>query len=432
MKKNAEKIRKLGVFLTICVSAAVMVGCGKGQESEETEKLTVCTGSMQEYEVRKLVEAWQTMNDGIETEMIVVPSDDTLAETKITELRTEIMSGGGPDVFIMPCDENTEKEDAPELFPNPEKAMYSDLFLPLDDYISDAQYMDPDGWNQTIMDSGKTEEGQVLLPLTYRYYAYVFRTADLENPENLPESWEELISDPDPMFGEFMSYEARELLPYTFGKLADYQEEKLLFSEEELQERVDEAFTWKDKTATYQMETQPIAQGKVEKAFCEAVDYAATEEETAIALPNDQGGITAYVTVYAAINRNTEKPDQAFSLLDFLFSDEIMTGDGFPGEDPLTGIGKGCNPPDNFNGGISVNLKAAQKMSRNQVTKDLLEQMDRRINEVRYYSNLENEIYWMVYKCLARDKDSAPPLSAEERREVIHRTYEEMEMQMAE
>ena len=40
MKKNAEKIRKLGVFLTICVSAAVMVGCGKGQESEETEKLT--------------------------------------------------------------------------------------------------------------------------------------------------------------------------------------------------------------------------------------------------------------------------------------------------------------------------------------------------------------------------------------------------------
>src|SRR5699024_8469865 len=107
MKKNAEKIRKLGVFLTICVSAAVMVGCGKGQESEETEKLTVCTGSMQEYEVRKLVEAWQTMNDGIETEVIVVPSDDTLAETKITELRTEIMSGGGPDVFIMPCDENT-------------------------------------------------------------------------------------------------------------------------------------------------------------------------------------------------------------------------------------------------------------------------------------------------------------------------------------
>ncbi len=90
MKKNAEKIRKLGVFLTICVSAAVMVGCGKGQESEETEKLTVCTGSMQEYEVRKLVEAWQTMNDGIETEVIVVPSDDTLAETKITELRTEI------------------------------------------------------------------------------------------------------------------------------------------------------------------------------------------------------------------------------------------------------------------------------------------------------------------------------------------------------
>jgi len=162
------------------------------------------------------------------------------------------------------------------------------------------------------------------------------------------------------------------------------------------------------------------------------LDAAAIEDGTAIVLPNDEGGVTAYVTVYAAINRNTEKPDQAFSLLDFLFSDEIMTGDGFPGEDPLTGIGLRCNVQDNYNDGISVNLAAAQKMSRNPVSRDLLEQMNRRINEVRYYSNLENELYWMVYRCMAWDKDHEPPLSAEERREVVHQTYEEMEMQLAE
>lgn len=430
--KNAEKNQTIRMFLTVCALVIVTVGCGKEQEVEKAEKLTVCTGSMQEERVYKLVEEWQKMNKGVETEVIVIPSDDTLAETRITELRTEIMSGGGPDVFIMPCDENTEKEDVPELFSNPEKAMYSDLFLPLDDYILNAEYMDSDGWNQTIMDSGKTDEGQILLPLTYRYYAYVFRNVDFENSQELPESWEKLIGYQNPNLGEFMALETLFSMPYTLGKLADYQEEKLLLSEEELQKRVEEIFTWYENSRADQTGIQPIATGKVGEEFCEMLDAAAIEDGTAIVLPNDEGGVTAYVTVYAAINRNTEKPDQAFSLLDFLFSDEIMTGDGFSGEDPLTGIGFRCNVQDNYNDGISVNLEAAQKISRNPVSRDLLEQMNRRINEVRYYSNLENELYWMVYRCMAWDKDHEPPLSAEERREVIHQTYEEMEMQLAE
>ena len=58
MKKNAEKIRKLGLFLTVCVSTAVMVGCGKGQEAEETEKLTVCNDEIHRDTVEALAEVW--------------------------------------------------------------------------------------------------------------------------------------------------------------------------------------------------------------------------------------------------------------------------------------------------------------------------------------------------------------------------------------
>lgn len=214
------------------------------------------------------------------------------------------------------------------------------------------------------------------------------------------------------------------------AELADYQEEKLLFSEEELQERVEEMVSWRERT-TLDPEIQMIAARAVGRKFCTAVD-AMAEEATAIALSNDEGGITAYVTVYAAVNRDTEKTDQAFSLLDFLFSDEVMTGDGFPTEDPVVRIGSGCNIQDNHSDGIPVNLEAAQKVSRNQVSKDMLEQMDRRINEVRYYSSLEREFYWMFYKCMAWDKKHEPPLETDERREVIHQAYEEMKMQLAE
>lgn len=429
MKKMSKKTQ---VFLTACVLASVMTGCGTGQETEK-EKLTVCTGSIQADQVYDLIDAWQELGNGIETEVIVIPEDDeTLAETRITELRTEIMSGGGPDVFLLPCNINENEENAPELFPNPEKAMYSDLFLPLDDYILNATYMDPAGWNQTIMDSGKTKEGQLLLPLTYRYYAYIFSNADLENPQGLPESWEEFINYENPAFTDIAGTNNLFAIPYTLGRLADYQEEKLLFSEDDLQKRVEEIFTRYENSTADQTSIKPLAYGDVGRRFCETLDAVSTEDKTAFILPNDEGGVTAYVTAYAAVNRNSKNPDQAFSLLDFLFSDEIMTGDGFPGDDSQIRIGSDCNIQDNYRDGISVNLEAAQRMSKNPSSTVLLEQMDRRISEVRYYSTLENALYWMAYRCLAWDKDHEPPLNAEERREVIHQTYQEMGMQLAE
>lgn len=100
MKKNAEKIRKLGLFLTVCVSTAVMVGCGKGQEAEETEKLTVCTDEIHRDTVEALAEDWKKMNHGSDVEIISIPQDDSLAESKIIELRTEIMSGGADRMFL--------------------------------------------------------------------------------------------------------------------------------------------------------------------------------------------------------------------------------------------------------------------------------------------------------------------------------------------
>ena len=54
---------------------------------------------------------------------------------------------------------DTNDGNAPALFPNLEKTMHSDLFLPLDNYMDNTQYMNPDNWNQKIMDAGKTAEG---------------------------------------------------------------------------------------------------------------------------------------------------------------------------------------------------------------------------------------------------------------------------------
>lgn len=429
MKKNAEKIRKLGLFLTVCVSTAVMVGCGKGQEAEETEKLTVCTDEIHRDTVEALAEDWKKMNHGSDVEIISIPQDDSLAESKITELRTEIMSGGGPDVFIMESNIDTNDGNAPALFPNLEKTMHADLFLPLDNYMDNTQYMNPDNWNQKIMDAGKTAEGQMTLPIAYTYCAYAFDTAGLENMSSVPASWAELLQCSDPTVRNCMSGGAILWLSQTFGKLADYENETLAFSEEELQKRTEEALTWYLESEGKEDDLNKMtAFAQVEDDFWSQVSYASAGAERILAVPNDQNGVTAYVTLYAAINRNSENPDQAFDLLDFMFSDEVMTGAGFATEDPNIKYGNGNNFA--YANGILANVTAAKQTLRNQSTQALYEEIEGRINHVRYYSQLDNTISKMYSDCFAVAVTSST--SEEENREIVRQAYEKMCMQLAE
>lgn len=52
---------------------------------------------------------------------------------------------------------------------------------------------------------------------------------------------------------------------------------------------------------------------------------------------NIDSGITANVTLYAAVNRNTEQPEECIFILDTLLSDEIMTGQGMKENDIVYG-----------------------------------------------------------------------------------------------
>ena len=77
----------------------------------------------------------------------------------------------------------------PMLFQNPEKVMYSGTFLPLDSYIQNAKYFNPEHYNPVIMEAGKTEEGQCLLPVTYDYRISYFEEYQ-EEPIQMPlPSW---------------------------------------------------------------------------------------------------------------------------------------------------------------------------------------------------------------------------------------------------
>lgn len=427
--KKKEIVKKIGLISLLCGIILGIIGCGETKKETEMEELVICTDEVYKDTVEALAEDWQKMKNGLEVEIISIPQDAALAETKITELRTEIMSGAGPDVFIMGSNINTTDSDTSVLFPNPEKTMHSNLFLPLDDYIDNTQYMNPDNWNQKIMSAGKTEEGQMILPIAYTYCAYAFYTADLENFSSVPASWEELVQCSVPIVGKCVSNGALLWLSQTFGELADYENETLAFSEGELQKRMEEALAWHLKSEGSEEDSNKmIASTQVKNVFWEQVSRAPEEAKTIIAVPNDQNGVTAYVTLYAAINRNTENPDQSFALLDFMFSDEVMTGAGFATEDPDIKYGNGNN--FSYANGILTNVVAAQQSLRNQSTQGLYEEIESRINRVRYYSELDNTISKMYSDCFMDELSSSSTEDA--KKEIVKQAYNNMRMQLAE
>ena len=418
--KWRKGIKKVAGFVLAGILAVGIMGCQGSQEEEEI--LTICVDSGTEGIGSMIADGWSNLDEGMKTDLVVIPSDETAAQTKITELRTEIMSGAGPDIFLFSTNRSQR------LFEDPKKTMYSDTFLPLDDYMSDAKHMKPEEWNQTILESGRTEEGQVVLPVQYTFHAFAFQSACLKNPGEIPSSLEEILACEDPLIGEYSTFYPDSLMFHSFGELADYQEEKLVCSKEDLQKRVEEMIAHQSKWLSKTEAEGIVACGEVDGTFFSNVDRFSGEEEAVFAFPNDQGGVTARVNTYAAINRNTKLPEQAFAALDFLLSNEVISGEGFPyGYDKRVGS---TNHFSSGQGGISVNQTLVQGFFKSQTAKEAFQKMNSQITAVRYPSILDQEIQQMYWEADLNASGPHPDEAA--RKDLVSRAYERMEMQLSE
>ena len=414
----------LGISIFICAGCE---GKKTTEVKENKDTLKICVESYFEQDMKLLIDAWEYFNKGLKAELVVIPGNRDEAEIKVSEIRTEILAGEGPDVFLI---YNRDPliwlaEPTPSLFPNPEKAMHTGVFLPLDSYMENARYYNPEHYNQIIMEARKTEEGQCLLPLTYEYrVSYLEEHQD--NPIQMPlPSWESLVSGeagiPSTML-RFVNYSFFDLL----GEYADYENKKMLISEEELYEYVLEAIDY-GKLA----ENGPEAEGMVwAEATCasdvlEQPSDFMQNSNSFLALPNRNGGINANISSYVGINKNTTKPSQAFSFLDLLLSDEIMTYSGFWVEEENKFKGSGVIL-DSF--GVSVNEKEFEIWCKllPDDTEKAFRELNSQISSVRFYSDLDLELQSMRDKCREADGDE------EKQREIVGETYERMEMKLAE
>ena len=303
--------------------------------------------------VMKMIEAGNAKGVDVprKFEIEYLPVSGSERETALQRIRTEVMSGGGPDLFIAACSEKYPIDENEALFTMPEKAMELALFMPLDEYMENNTYFaEWDEMNQTVLAAGRNEEGQQIIPMCYTLPVAVYRAADAEHTPSKEITWTDMLESEDEALRAAAVWtrnydEYREgssfvplglpMTEFLLGEIADYKEEELLFTEEELVGRLQEIQDLADRYEAGEFDTAPphyfTYMGREfdnAQTMCDinGTEYdmragiEQTEAYSMIPLYSDDGGVTAEIMAYMAINRNAKYPEEAFRVLDYLMS----------------------------------------------------------------------------------------------------------------
>ena len=400
------------------------------QEGEEQDAVTLCIEQAFKQDASDVISFLLAQGDTTQYQLEILPTEEARRETELTRLRTEIMAGEGPDAFVLNTYMPGVLDPLEPLFPNVEKSMYSHLFLDVEEMVQNSEIVALDSCNQTVMDVGVTGDGRFLLPLTYTFSGIMVDRSALEDPDYTFSTLDQLLqSDQETLKGLF-SYSTLGMFPNCLGLLADYQGQNLLVTSESLQTAIEQG----ESFAAYQDEQYSGSTARLGGLAASWSDWMNLPyEETAYnvyPIPNPEGGVTAAVTMYAAINRNASHPQEAFALIEQLFREELVTQAGYE----VNGYHYCTTFHFGNSGGYMAALPVQDQLlldyiepNTQEATMASLRAAVERIDSAKVYSDLDLDIYDLYETWHFSYGRLDTPLE-----ELVEQTISSMEMTLAE
>ena len=169
-----------------CILAAIMLtgSWGCAQKQVETKKLWVvtevsCSDGMN-YQAEMIARRMEQANPGLTVELEILPTDPQEREARLTQLRTKIMSGAGPDVYLLPTGGTlttdyvneyhhrvTQTTQVEPLFLDVVQAMRSGQFLDISAYYEKDDALEISALKREVMDAGVVNSRRYVLPLRF-------------------------------------------------------------------------------------------------------------------------------------------------------------------------------------------------------------------------------------------------------------------------
>lgn len=452
--------KKLLILLAlVCLLTAVLPGCKSGGEPAPSEPESSEVSSEQPAEIPTvnilvdLVNSRPSSNSltnllysikGCGTEFNVLtettPYDTQERDAMLTRVKTEIMAGKGPDIFL--CENPASAEGGQGLFPFPQKTMKNHLLLPLDSYIENTEYMEMDKLLPVVMEAGRNEEGQQILPMSFSFSITAYNREQFTLTEELPVTWDEAVTSEDPMVrfaataGHYRDISGAMYATYsglyrdTFAEIADEENDRMLVTEEEIARRMGQLWELDSETDNgmfpefTELNEELGRYTNKDRSVVTTLELGSTmldlqydnclggqTEYWLVPRYNTEGGITANVESFAAINRNTKHPEESFRVLDMLLSYNGQKS-GF------AGLQMGM--PVHMD--VGMDGQNGPNWSMNDWNAGQYQSLLGQINSVRFTTPVEQE-FSGIYPDYSDGRDWS---------DIVHRHYMKMQMMLAE
>lgn len=417
------------IVLMLTLAMLALLGC---QQRKELPTTTIVTEQGEQKELPLVTVTvdepmWQSSNflaflrtvPGYDKEFHVeyeLIDMEPMRSYRMENLRVEVMAGKGPDLFLVDCYFTTlggymmvdEDMEVKSLFPFPEQVMNNHIFLPLDEYIENAQFMDMDQLMPQIMEVGQGEEGQMILPLQYDFYAMAM-DKDLYTEPPAPSREGYLQSGNRYLERAALGDNIFGMLHY-FGRDADYAKEELTFTEEELLEialGVAEG-SKKHGEGYYPEPASPWFLGS-------HLQNGRKADEVYVPVYNRDQGVTAFVTNFGAVNRNANYPEYAFRILDKLLDK------GTQKNAALYGWSEGLVPS------LAQGTENLQGITMDPETARQFMDIRDKINAVKFCTDMDREAQRQLFMLCQKDGAAQDQIE-----KAVRDTYRTMKMMLAE
>ena len=355
LKRRGRKTAAM-ILAVLCVCGLVLSGCKK-----ETGTLWVLTDTdcsktvTTNGQLDLVIEAFQEKHKGVEVIVERLPLDEEARQIRMQQLRTEIMAGNGPDIFLLPTSMSNFITDDGEifylesLFPDVNQAMHNGLFMDIGKLYDRDTKLDKDSLLATVMDAGKVEDTRYVLPLRYDIPVIFLDVARLEEYRIDRSIYQQGIID---LMDDATAYgidwlaagtETIALYDYIlnyFPEVIDYQNQEVLLTREELlaflnsfctaeaaadgieagEPHAYDLMLWdEEEMSTYWMlpdNSKGTAIGNMGDVINNViVSQAKNLELEMLPMAATDGSVIADVTVFGAIGANCEDPELAYELL---------------------------------------------------------------------------------------------------------------------
>lgn len=370
------------------------------------------------------------LKDNYKFEIESVPGAGVGRESALDHIRVEMMAGGGADLFLCQspsaADPDLMLPRQTGLFQYPKALMQRNMFLPLDEYIENAIYLEWDKLYPEIMAAGKNEKGQLILPISWTMNFNRFDAQSYTPTVDLPMTFDEMLESEDPGILEaaWTSDVTKSL-----GAVADYENETPAFTKEELLSQL-EGLMENSQHRTMERYESLGSPGIAYFGRINASHFSQYDADSVL-IPtyNREGGVTASITSFGAVNINAKEPEGAFRVLELLLSKlvqqdaELLSWEyGAPVHMDLLQSKEKVNAPFEPRGG---NGQTVPRWGLTDYNYDRLQELIKEINVVDFVTPVHHEL-----QELYRPYEQAG--TQEEREKLVDDAYRRITMMLAE